>query len=111
MPDADGLVHSRVFHGLRLPVAPLLAGVTAKVLAALAGQESPETGVKSEDSFLYVVSYRRHSCRQSTRHRAGTGGGTIFSGCPGRERGGRPNPCQVNQAKAKRTDKQRINYE
>ena len=75
MPDADGLLHSRVFPGLRLSVAPPLAGVTAKVLASLAGQESPETGVKSEDWFLYVVSYRRHSYRQSTRHRAGTGGG------------------------------------
>ena len=43
-----GLLHSRVFPGLRLPVAPLLAGDTAKVLAALSGQESPETIVKSE---------------------------------------------------------------
>jgi hypothetical protein len=37
-----------------LPVAPLLAGDTAKVLAALTGHEplnrkSPETGVKRDD--------------------------------------------------------------
>ena len=49
LPDADGLLHSRVFPCLRLPVAPLLAGDTVKVLAALAGQESPETSVKRED--------------------------------------------------------------
>ena len=35
LPDAQGLFHSRVFPGLRLPVAPLLAGDTAKVLEAL----------------------------------------------------------------------------
>lgn len=35
LPDADGLLQSRVFPGLHLPVAPLLAGDTAKVLAAL----------------------------------------------------------------------------
>jgi Uma2 family endonuclease len=31
-PDAQGLLHSRVFPGLKLPVAALLAGDTAKVL-------------------------------------------------------------------------------
>jgi hypothetical protein len=36
-PDAQGLLHSRAFPGLRLPVASLLACDTAKVLAALAG--------------------------------------------------------------------------
>ena len=45
LPDAHGLLHSRVFPGLRLPLEPLLAGDTAKVLNALteppaAGQES-----------------------------------------------------------------------
>ena len=35
-PDAQGLLHSRVFPGLRLPVADLLACDSAKVLAALA---------------------------------------------------------------------------
>jgi Uma2 family endonuclease len=35
-PDAAALLHSRVFPGLRLPVAPLLACDTAKVLKALA---------------------------------------------------------------------------
>jgi len=40
--------------GLRLPVAPRLAGDTAKVLAALTGHEPlnrkpPETSVKSEN--------------------------------------------------------------
>ena len=54
LPDAQGLLHSRVFPGLRLPVAPLLAGDTAKVLAALTGHEPlnrkpPETSVNSED--------------------------------------------------------------
>ena len=39
LPDAQGVLHSRVFPGLRLPVAPLLAGDTAKVLAALAEHE------------------------------------------------------------------------
>lgn len=34
--DAKGLLHSRVFPGLRLSVAALLAGDTAKVLEALA---------------------------------------------------------------------------
>ena len=41
LPDAQGVLHSRVFPGLRLPVASLLAGDTAKVLAALPGQEPP----------------------------------------------------------------------
>jgi hypothetical protein len=45
---------NRVFPGLRLSVAPLLAGDTAKVLEALKGHEPlnrkpPETSVKSED--------------------------------------------------------------
>ena len=31
-PDADGVLHSRVFPGLRLPVAPLLAGDIAQIL-------------------------------------------------------------------------------
>ena len=44
------------FPGLRLPVAPLLAGDTAKVLAALTGHEPlnrkpPETSVVEEDPF------------------------------------------------------------
>jgi hypothetical protein len=50
LPHTDGLLYSRVFPGLRLPVAPLLAGDTAKVLAALS-HEAPETSVKSEASF------------------------------------------------------------
>jgi Uma2 family endonuclease len=36
-PDAEGFFHSRVFPGLRTPVAALLACDTAKVLAALTG--------------------------------------------------------------------------
>jgi hypothetical protein len=56
-PDAHGVLHSRVFPGLRLPVAPLLAGDTAKVLAALTGPEPlstkpPETSVKSDTCSL-----------------------------------------------------------
>ena len=47
LSDADGLLHGRVFPDLRLPVAPLLEGDTAKVLAALPGQEPPETSVTS----------------------------------------------------------------
>jgi len=35
LPDAEGVLQSRVFPGLRLPTVPLLAGDTAKVLAAL----------------------------------------------------------------------------
>ena len=46
LPDAQGVRHSRVFPGLRLPVAPLLAGDTAKVLEASTGRE---TSVKGED--------------------------------------------------------------
>ena len=49
MPAAACLFHSRVFPGLRLSAAPLLAGGTAKVLAVLAGQEPPETGGESQD--------------------------------------------------------------
>jgi Uma2 family endonuclease len=54
LPDPQGVLHSRVFPDLRLPVAPLLAGDTAKVLAALRGPEPlntkpPETSVKGED--------------------------------------------------------------
>ena len=53
LPDAQGVLHSRVFPGLQLPVAPLLAGDTAKVLATLTGSEPlntnpPETSIKSE---------------------------------------------------------------
>ena len=43
LPDAQGVLHSRVFPGLRLPVAPLLAGDTAKVLAPLTGPEPLST--------------------------------------------------------------------
>ena len=46
LPDAQGVLHSRVFPGLRLPVAALLAGDTAKVLEASTGRE---TTVKGED--------------------------------------------------------------
>ena len=54
LPDAQGVLHSRVFPGLQLPFASLMAGDTAKVLAALTGPEPlntkpPETSVKSED--------------------------------------------------------------
>ena len=53
LPDAQGVLHSRIFPGLQLPVAPLLAGDTAKVLATLTGPEPlntkpPETSVKSD---------------------------------------------------------------
>ena len=53
LPDAQGVVHSLVFPGLQLPVAPLLAGDTAKVLATLTGHElpnrkHPETSANSE---------------------------------------------------------------
>ena len=34
-PDAAGILHSRVFPGLRLPVAAMLAGEIAQILAAL----------------------------------------------------------------------------
>ena len=34
-PDAQGLLHSRVFPCLRLPVAAMLTGEAAQVLAAL----------------------------------------------------------------------------
>ena len=36
--ESGEFMHSRVFPGLRLPVGPLLAGDTAKVLAALTDQ-------------------------------------------------------------------------
>jgi len=54
-PDAQGELHSRIFPGLRLPVAPLLAGDTAKVLDALTQNEMPmgkqsENSVNSEDT-------------------------------------------------------------
>ena len=42
LPDAAGLLHSRVFPGLRLPVAPLLACDTAQVLAALSAEKSQD---------------------------------------------------------------------
>ena len=51
LPDAQGVLHSRIFPGLRLPVAPLLAGDTAKVLAALTQNEVP-TGKPSENSVV-----------------------------------------------------------
>ena len=52
--DAEGIFHSRVFPGLRLCAAALLAGNTAKVLDALTGheplnREPPETSVKIQD--------------------------------------------------------------
>ncbi|MGO8677052.1 MAG: hypothetical protein ACLQVX_14415 [Limisphaerales bacterium] len=52
MPDAQGVLHSRGFPGLCLPLAPLLACDTAKVLDALTEREprdgkSPETSVHS----------------------------------------------------------------
>jgi Uma2 family endonuclease len=50
-PDAQGVLHSRGFPGLRLPVAPLLAGDTAKVLDALTQNEVP-TGKQSENSVV-----------------------------------------------------------
>ena len=53
LTDAQGVLHSRIFPGLQLPVAPLLAGDTAKVLATLTGPEPlntkpPETSVNLE---------------------------------------------------------------
>jgi hypothetical protein len=42
----QAMVEPLSFPGLRLPVAPLLAGDTAKVLAASTGHE---TSVKGED--------------------------------------------------------------
>ncbi len=53
LPDPQGVLHSRVFPGLRLPVAPLLAGDTAKVLEALTGRE---TSLKGEDLHAQVPS-------------------------------------------------------
>ena len=52
LPDAQGVVQSRVFRCLRLPVAPLPAGDAAKVLAVLPGQELVETSIKGEDLTL-----------------------------------------------------------
>ena len=54
LPDAQGVLHSRVFPGLQLPVASRLAGDTANDLAALMGPEPlhpqpPQTSVNSED--------------------------------------------------------------
>jgi Uma2 family endonuclease len=49
LPDAQGVLHSRVFPGLQLPVAPLLAGDTAKVLATLT-QNEVRVGKQSENS-------------------------------------------------------------
>ena len=40
LPDAQGVLHSRIFPGLQLPVASLLAGDPAKVLAALTSTDS-----------------------------------------------------------------------
>jgi len=59
LPDAQGVLHSRVFPGLRLPVAPLLAGDTAKVLDALTQNEMPmgkqsENSVNSEEHLLVL---------------------------------------------------------
>jgi hypothetical protein len=55
LPDAQGVLHSRVFPGLQQPVAPLLAGDTAKVLAALTGHEPlngkpPAASFRSQDT-------------------------------------------------------------
>jgi hypothetical protein len=48
LPLENGeFLHSREF--LRLPVAPLLAGDNAKVLAALAEHEPPQASVKSQN--------------------------------------------------------------
>jgi Uma2 family endonuclease len=54
LPDEQGVLHSRVFPGLQLPIPPLLAGDTAQVLATLTGPEPlntkpAETSVKSQD--------------------------------------------------------------
>ena len=76
-PDAQGVLHSRVFPGLQLPVAPLLAGDTATVLARLTGPEPlntkpRETSVKSDTCYdLGRV------CPASA-----TGCGRTFKGCP-----------------------------
>ena len=45
----EARVRTDQLPGPRLPVAPLLAGATAKVLAAMSGQEPLETSVNSED--------------------------------------------------------------
>ena len=63
LPDAQGVLHSRVFPGLQLPAVPLLAGDTAKVLATLTGPEPlntkpPETSVKGTDTGSNVPATR-----------------------------------------------------
>ena len=40
-------VRADPLHSLRLPVAPLLAGDTAKALAVLAERETPQASVES----------------------------------------------------------------
>lgn len=56
MPDPEGRLSSRLFPGLRLPVATLLACDTAKVLEVLTDQEPaskpPEASVTSGDTFM-----------------------------------------------------------
>jgi hypothetical protein len=69
LPDAQGVLHSRVFPGLRLPVAPLLAGDTAKVLAALTGHEPlnrkpPGSSVNSEDACSFALAWKEDSVRR-----------------------------------------------
>jgi len=54
LPDPQGVLPSRGFPGLRRPIAPLLAGDTAQVRAALTGPESlstkpPKTSVNRAD--------------------------------------------------------------
>ena len=41
LPDAGGLLHSRAFPGLRLPVAPMMVGDTANVSGGIAGTLPP----------------------------------------------------------------------
>jgi hypothetical protein len=50
LPDEQGLPHSRVFPGLQLPVAPLLDGDTAKVLATLTGPEPLTTSHRASSA-------------------------------------------------------------
>jgi hypothetical protein len=74
LPDAQGVLHSRVFPGLQLPVAPLLAGDTAKVLAALTGHEPlngkpPEASFKSQDTGSSYFSAILHSPQTCQTHR------------------------------------------
>ncbi len=49
--ESGEIMYVCVLPRLRLPVAPQMAGDATKVLAALPGQESPETSVKSENPF------------------------------------------------------------